>query len=640
MPTTADNAAELRLSTGFDSRIVGVSPRFAAMTGWPPEEATGQTTAILFGPWSDRAVAERLTRAVEQGEAVEAQPIKLYDYKGNVFDALVDIEPQGDGLVRLCLRDPGGSLQREAAPAAKPHEVVPPTPDRVLPVLVEALRDGVLVVDDGDHIVIANKALLDLTGFGRDEIIGRPLAEIVELRFPPGEGDGAMGAATILAPRALVSAAAVSTGRGVDNRGHGFRVLTFRASAAQSASVRRRTEPLEARAEVFEAAVRRRAAIEGQGVLIGLIEIVAAEDPAKALGSIWRDTIERVRLTGAAVLAAELQPGELFLAVRDDMFIVLLSDGPTLDECIDRLQAIAQIARHRLIEEGGALAAFEVFGGAVMLPANDAVLAVAGRERVGEMAANIADRIRSDQGSGYSTESVVADVLDEGTAELNSIRSRDLGPARQALARFDERARRWIGWLRRHHSVDPRLEREFDVALAGRVVETLRDSAGQAGAVIVPLHHQSLMHGATADRIAALVASLPLQVRMRLAALVCDLPPDLEGERLFGLLRRLAGVGRGAWLQLDALDARGITGRHEGLLGVAFDHGRLNPMIERDPMRVKQFVERLRAANQPVLVHGVERPEQAALLFNTFSVTLVEGPGCERLASTSRQGQF
>lgn len=635
MPSPESGNAEIRLSTGFDSRILSVSPAFSAITGWPAAEASGQTLAILFGPWSDRATVEQLTRAVERGETLEAQPIKLYNHAGSAFDALVEVTSDGAGGAICVVKGTEGSapglvkIQGQAM-----HAVVPPSPDRVLPVLIEAQRDGVIVVDDADHISMANQAFLRLVGMTREELTGQLISAIAELRFPPGDSDGSMGAATLLTPQALATSAAVSMGRGVDNRGHGFRVLSFRASASVAHGGHRQTDPLEARPEVFEATLLRRVGIDQHPACVGLLEIVAAEDMAADLGSIWRDTLERLRITAAAALAGELQPGELFLPVRSDVFVVLLSGTPSLGFAIDRMQAIAQLTRHRLVDEGGALASFEVFGGALLFDAADPALAP-GRE-AGALALGLADRIRVDQNSGYRTDSVVADILDEGTAVQHPVRSRDLGPARQTLARFDERSTRWLAWLARRHRLTPAMEREFDVALLGRVVESLHQGAAQAGGVIVPLQYQSLLHGQTADRVTTLVSSLPLQARVRLGGLVRESPPDLEGERLFAFLRRVAGVGRGVWLVLDALDARGITGRQEGLLGVAFDHARLNPMIERDPMRVKQFIERLRAANQPVLVYGVERPEQATLLFNTFSVTLVEGQGCERLAATPR----
>lgn len=635
MPSPESGNAEIRLSTGFDSRILSVSPAFSAITGWPAAEASGQTLAILFGPWSDRATVEQLTRAVERGETLEAQPIKLYNHAGSAFDALVAVTSDGAGGA-ICVvkgtEGPAPGLVKIQGQAR--HAVVPPSPDRVLPVLIEAQRDGVIVVDDADHISMANQAFLRLVGMTREELTGQLISAIAELRFPPGDSDGSMGAATLLTPQALATSAAVSMGRGVDNRGHGFRVLSFRASASVAHGGHRQTDPLEARPEVFEATLLRRVGIDQHPACVGLLEIVAAEDMAADLGSIWRDTLERLRITAAAALAGELQPGELFLPVRSDVFVVLLSGTPSLGFAIDRMQAIAQLTRHRLVDEGGALASFEVFGGALLFDAADPALAP-GRE-AGALALGLADRIRVDQNSGYRTDSVVADILDEGTAVQHPVRSRDLGPARQTLARFDERSTRWLAWLARRHRLTPAMEREFDVALLGRVVESLHQGAAQAGGVIVPLQYQSLLHGQTADRVTTLVSSLPLQARVRLGGLVRESPPDLEGERLFAFLRRVAGVGRGVWLVLDALDARGITGRQEGLLGVAFDHARLNPMIERDPMRVKQFIERLRAANQPVLVYGVERPEQATLLFNTFSVTLVEGQGCERLAATPR----
>ena len=76
------------------------------------------------------------------------------------------------------------------------------------------------------------------------------------------------------------------------------------------------------------------------------------------------------------------------------------------------------------------------------------------------------------------------------------------------------------------------------------------------------------------------------------------------------------------------------------MAGFALDHARLGPLIEREPRLVKDFIERLRAGNLPVLVFGVETPEQARLLFSAFGVTLIAGRGAERLSASPPASGF
>lgn len=636
--TRIADRVQIRLSTGFNSSITAVDAGFTALTGWPEAEALNQTIGILFGPWSEHAVVDRLTRAVERGDPVEPTPVKLYAYNGQTFDTVVSVDPAGPGAVTVSLQ---GAAAAGLAPAVaaqsragEAFELVPPQADRLLPALLDALRDGLAVVDEDGHILLANEIFGRMVGQDAPDLPGRLLADLLDLRFPPGESEG-LGAAVIHVPGAANRSATVNTARGLDQRGRPFRVLTFRVTAA-SAAPPRPTSPLQTRPEVLEQTIHRRAVGEGRPLAVGLLEIVADDEIARNLGSVWADTLERARLAAGAAVAGELGPGELYAIVRDDVLMVLLQASVTVGEAQGRMQAIAQVCRHRLIGEGGALAALEVLGGVAMVGADHPALQVRPGEGPGAMAERICTTIRNNQDSGYQVENVIADILDEGLVVTHPIRGRDLGAARQNVAAFDERSSRWLSWLRKRHRLTPSLEREFDVALLGRVVERLHSGEDTTAALLVPLKFQSLQLQTTFDRLSAMVAGLPMVAKVRLHSLVSGVPLDLQGDHLFAFIRRVAGLGRGVWLGLDGLDHQGITGRHEGLAGIALDHARLSVFIEREPMKVKQFIERLRAGNLPVLVHGVERPEQAQLLFSTFGVTLVTGEGVERLATAPR----
>lgn len=632
MPSSAvSTAAHLRLTTGFDSRITEVDPAFSRVTGWPAEEAVGQTVAILFGPWSDRSAVDRITRAVEQGNEQEPLPVRVYGYAGNVFDALISVAPDGQGGVECVVGEAMGFIA--SAPVAidgGAATVVPPAPERLLPILMDALHDGVAVVDEEQRIVAANAAFARMTGIDADELIGTPVDKVLELRFPPGEREP-MGAAIFTGAAANARSAAVRMSRGIDHRGRPFRVMALRASAANGP--RPPDAPLGTRMEIFEQTLLKKVERDHMPVAVGLLEIVADDEIARNLGSIWRDTLERARLAAVGALSGELRPGELFAAVRSDTVVVLLLASATVEDALARMHAIAQIARHRLVGEGGAVAALEAFGAAIMVDADDQVVTAPRGNAPGVVVERLVELIRGHQDGEHQIETIIADVLDEGTAAFRSVRGRDLGPARQVVAGFDDRSERWIAWIRKRHLLSPSLRREFDVALLGRVVEQLLRGEKSALSIMVPVGYDSLLHTATADRLSALASSLPPAARVRLFAIVGDLPPEIAGDRLQSMLHRIKAFCRGAWITLNDLDARGVTGRQDGLAGFVLESQRLGKLIERDPLIVRQFIERLRATNNPVLVSGVESTEQARLYLNAMGATLAIGPGVERLAA-------
>lgn len=87
--------AEAALEASYDSilitdsnldhpKIVYVNPAFCEMTGWSREEVIGRTPAILQGEETDRAVTDRLRRALEAGRHFEGRTIN-YRKDGRPF---------------------------------------------------------------------------------------------------------------------------------------------------------------------------------------------------------------------------------------------------------------------------------------------------------------------------------------------------------------------------------------------------------------------------------------------------------------------------------------------------------------------------------------------------------------------------
>ncbi|WP_147385868.1 hypothetical protein [Oleomonas cavernae] len=467
-----------------------------------------------------------------------------------------------------------------------------------------------------------------------DTPVGRPLAEFVEVRAAQGLDEDSIGAAAILQANGRHRPASMTVARGVDQLGRMFRVLTLRPSPAGAG--RQPGVRLDTPADVFERTLLKRVDDDRAQVAIGLIEIMADDLLEADLGSIWVETLARARTAAAAALAPELQPGELFMIVEDAAFAVLVLDAATTEDAVGRIQGITQVVRQRLAAEGGALSALEAFGVAMLVDRRAPAIALPRPNPPGELTRRLIGDVRRSQDPGHQIASIVADLIDRASVAMQPVRGRDLAQARFGIAGFDSRSRRWLAWADHRRALDQRRLDELDIALLGRVVER-SFGGGDFVSLIVPLRYETLVHAATADRMSALVRGLGQGIKARLQAMLHGSPADLRGERLLSFVRRLAGFGRGVWLVLDGFDARGIEGRHEGLAGVAFDYARLAPLIDRDPLAVRQFVERLRASNQPVLVFGVEEAAQATLLFNTIGVTLTAGAGVERLASVSRE---
>ena len=64
--------------------IVYVNPAFCELTGYGPHEVTGKSPSMLQGPKTDKAVLERLNKAIADGELFHGQAIN-YRKDGSEF---------------------------------------------------------------------------------------------------------------------------------------------------------------------------------------------------------------------------------------------------------------------------------------------------------------------------------------------------------------------------------------------------------------------------------------------------------------------------------------------------------------------------------------------------------------------------
>ena len=64
--------------------IIYVNPAFCELTGYGPHEVTGKSPSMLQGPNTDKAVLERLNKAIADGELFHGQAIN-YRKDGSEF---------------------------------------------------------------------------------------------------------------------------------------------------------------------------------------------------------------------------------------------------------------------------------------------------------------------------------------------------------------------------------------------------------------------------------------------------------------------------------------------------------------------------------------------------------------------------
>jgi diguanylate cyclase (GGDEF)-like protein/PAS domain S-box-containing protein len=156
-----------------DLRYIHANPAFLAQTGRTLEELVGRTQEEVFGQYADDGRREQLLRALA-GETTAFNRVSVAGaYKGRWFRAHYFPLHEPDGVVwgaLLVLVDVQGLKDAEAALQRQEGE---------LRNFAENLPGPVAVVDARFRFVFANKVFQRLRGIEAQDIVGRPVREVI-----------------------------------------------------------------------------------------------------------------------------------------------------------------------------------------------------------------------------------------------------------------------------------------------------------------------------------------------------------------------------------------------------------------------------------------------------------------------------
>jgi PAS domain S-box-containing protein len=151
--------------------IVAFSRGAERLTGWPPDEVTGQHVEALFAPgeW-ERLLVKLARRSLREDGFVET--LRLQRRDGTAVVCRVSAGPSGGAGTLLVARDLGPELEleRRLRVSEERHRR-----------LVEEVQDGVLVVQSG-RLAYANPALARLLGTTPDGLRERPFKDLLDAR--------------------------------------------------------------------------------------------------------------------------------------------------------------------------------------------------------------------------------------------------------------------------------------------------------------------------------------------------------------------------------------------------------------------------------------------------------------------------
>ena len=155
-----------------DGRYVQVNNTFAKRTGYSAEEAVGRTISDLniYADPSDRG---RVLEALKRDGKIEAMEMKFRTKSGAIQDTLMSARPvsyQGDDCLLVVSANIGPLKQAQRNLRQKESK---------LRNILESINDGYYEVDLNGNLIYFNDALLQLSGYPRQELTGMNFRDFI-----------------------------------------------------------------------------------------------------------------------------------------------------------------------------------------------------------------------------------------------------------------------------------------------------------------------------------------------------------------------------------------------------------------------------------------------------------------------------
>ena len=160
------------IRTDIEGKILFVNDMTLQKSGYGREEFIGQSVFSFLAP-------EDQPRAIDNMKLLFERPLRPKEYRFIAKSgAIIHIEVNGD-ILRNEEGTPNGTVQvcRDITERKKTEQSLKEWEERYR-LLSEASFEGVAITDRG-IFVDANKQMLDMLGYSHEEIVGRPVSDII-----------------------------------------------------------------------------------------------------------------------------------------------------------------------------------------------------------------------------------------------------------------------------------------------------------------------------------------------------------------------------------------------------------------------------------------------------------------------------
>jgi len=170
--TALNAAANAIVITDAAGTILWVNPAFTTVTGYEPEEVTGRNPRVLKSGEHDSQFYQALWNTIRAGRVWHGEVVNRHK-DGHLYWEEMTIAPvrsREGGITHFVAIKLDVTARNQAREALRRNEVR-------FRRLVENIGDGIVVVNDEGKIQFASESACNVTGYTREELLGRTMLE-------------------------------------------------------------------------------------------------------------------------------------------------------------------------------------------------------------------------------------------------------------------------------------------------------------------------------------------------------------------------------------------------------------------------------------------------------------------------------
>jgi PAS domain S-box-containing protein len=173
-----DNSDDAIIGKDLDGIITSWNPAAIRMFGYRPDEAIGRNITLIVPP-ARVAEEEAVLRRLRHGEHIDHFETVRRTKDGRFIDVVLTITP---------LRDANGNvfgaskIARDITERKQTQEALRLSEATALAFIASA-AEGILIIDEGGRIVIANGQIEKMFGYSHNELVGRPMEVLLPERL-------------------------------------------------------------------------------------------------------------------------------------------------------------------------------------------------------------------------------------------------------------------------------------------------------------------------------------------------------------------------------------------------------------------------------------------------------------------------